>query len=406
MNKIIFCFPYKGVGGVSLLFIRLAIYLFEQGYQVSVIDYKDGYMSKNLPGMIEFLEYSDEIKLNIPAGCFLVLQTMTPWSIYPMLKIDNQVKLYFITTIPINAYPFLPIFRSKMAEPKFFSWLIWHSILYQEYKKMQDFLILIEDCSAVAYLDYDIVNNIKKNLRIDIKLPVIMPLFSDKKLSNEYINGCVSEKNKNRLVFAWVGRLADFKIHILNKLIQDASNIAAILDQFIEFIIVGSGEKSGQLDLYNYDNITIKCIEEILPDDLNGFLLGVDILFAMGTSALEGAKLGVPTVRLDYSFKPIKYNYLYKWLFEIDDFSLAQQINTNFYKNEGHTLKDIVISLKSTSSLLSQKTFDHYQKNHSIKVAADCLIEGLNNTKLTFHELEKSLLLHSKLYSLWKRIRG
>src|SRR5690606_28464442 len=54
--KLFFCFPYRGVGGVSLLFMRLGTFLAEQhGMEVTLIDYADGFMAKNLR--------SDRVKL-------------------------------------------------------------------------------------------------------------------------------------------------------------------------------------------------------------------------------------------------------------------------------------------------------------------------------------------------------
>ena len=58
--KIAFCFPYKGVGGVSLLFARVAAVIAKNDkYEVFVIDYKDGYMAMNRTGEVNLLDYSN-----------------------------------------------------------------------------------------------------------------------------------------------------------------------------------------------------------------------------------------------------------------------------------------------------------------------------------------------------------
>ena len=51
----------------------------------------------------------------------------------------------------------------------------------------------------------------------------------------------------------------------------------------------------------------------------------VDLSFAMGTSALDSAKIGIPTVLVDYSFKKIK-NYKFRWIFDTQNFDLAHEI--------------------------------------------------------------------------------
>ena len=49
MKKNLFLiFPYKGVGGVSVLFKRAAEWLVERNFSVKVIDYSDGFISKSL----------------------------------------------------------------------------------------------------------------------------------------------------------------------------------------------------------------------------------------------------------------------------------------------------------------------------------------------------------------------
>ena len=47
----------------------------------------------------------------------------------------------------------------------------------------------------------------------------------------------------------------------------------------------------------------------------------------MGTAALEGAKLGIPTILLDISYKSIKSEYNYRWLYERDGKTLGDNIN-------------------------------------------------------------------------------
>ena len=48
-DHFVFCFPYRGSGGVPLLFLRLAKELSKQNYKITLIDYKDGFMTENIP---------------------------------------------------------------------------------------------------------------------------------------------------------------------------------------------------------------------------------------------------------------------------------------------------------------------------------------------------------------------
>ena len=78
-NWIIFIFPYRGVGGVSTLFLKLA-YILSNKYKlnVGIVDYRDGFISRNLENNknIKFFEYSDSEILNLPESSYLIFQSM------------------------------------------------------------------------------------------------------------------------------------------------------------------------------------------------------------------------------------------------------------------------------------------------------------------------------------------
>ena len=46
----------------------------------------------------------------------------------------------------------------------------------------------------------------------------------------------------------------------------------------------------------------------------------------MGTSAIEGARLGIPTILLDYSYKSINGFYKYEFIYEKEGFSLGKKL--------------------------------------------------------------------------------
>ena len=130
----------------------------------------------------------------------------------------------------------------------------------------------------------------------------------------------------------------------------------------------------------------------------------IDILIGMGTSALEGAKLGVPTILVDAweSFYPVGYKYI--WLFEAETFVLGERfwIDADFEK--GHKLVDMLHVLDNATALsrISDLCF-MYSKLHSIEMVGPKFLELSTNAKLTVTDLR--WLFHyvdfkSKLYEL------
>ena len=124
-SKVYFCFPYKSVGGVSILFLRLAYSLFEKyNFKCTLIDYKDGYMSKNANLDKVDIEFYDDLKKTIIVkDSIIVFQSMTPWSIFPNLVINKSTKVFFWTCHPFNFIPsyygpkfFINFFTSKITK--------------------------------------------------------------------------------------------------------------------------------------------------------------------------------------------------------------------------------------------------------------------------------------------------
>ena len=110
--------------------------------------------------------------------------------------------------------------------------------------------------------------------------------------------------NEEILHLSWIGRLCDFKIHILNYTIKRIASYCLLSKRTIVFHIVGEGEMKSLLEPYTnrYFNVIVE--GSIPKERLDAFLLNnIDINLSMGTSALESIKLAIPTIILDFSFK-------------------------------------------------------------------------------------------------------
>lgn len=404
MQKLIFCFPYnKGAGGVNMMFMRLASHLHKLGYSVALIDYVDGDMAKNKDEHIELIPYYDEKEVVIPENSIVIFQSMTPWSIYPSLKMSDDTKLFFITTLPANFYPVLPGFlRNLMYEGKTIAKFIWHTILSSEYQKSKFFLNLIEQKDSHAILDTDIVCNLQQSLNIKITNPKILPLFSQDVESNLYLK---QDKKNDTIELGWVGRLADFKINILNHTIKDAFDYANKNEISIVFSVVGGGAYEQKLLNLESKYFSIKKISYIKPLELTDFMLSLDMLFAMGTTALDGAKIGLPTVRLDYSYSEIPLGYKYKFFHEVQGYSMGEKIESSCFSNGKHSFDEFMFIWQNNRNKLSQNMYNSYLANHSISNSSQLLIKYLSKSSLIYKTLKTNNLLVSLFYDIWKKIK-
>ena len=402
-KKIVFCFPYKdGPGGVNMLFLRMAIFLKKNGYDTAIIDYKDGDMSNNCESSLELIEYHDDKKVLIPDNSILLLQSMTPWSIFPSLEISDNSQVFFITTLPHNFFPVLPgKLRNIMMKGQFIAKIIWKSLLSSEYFKIRRFISVAHRNDALVFLDSDISCNVQKSLNIDIENPKLLPLFSEKiSRENLFLKG--HKFDESLLKVGWVGRIADFKINILNKVLKDAFHYSNYHKQKIVFHVAGDGEYSKQLVNYKSEYFSIERVDYIKPSQLSKYMLNLDIIFVMGTTALDSSRIGVPTVRLDYSFSKISDDYLYKMIYEVSGFSLGENLDGRCFSKGRHSFDALMESIKKDRFALSRKCFDYYIQNHSIENSAKIFINYATNSNLKWRDLRKERVLQSIFYNFWK----
>lgn len=189
-------------------------------------------------------------------------------------------------------------------------------------------------------------------------------LFSDLKIMDnspvDYFNLVypvpikLNDKNKKILVnskiqsIAWVGRLDDdFKILPLLYLIEDIDALVQynLLPKNLKLIIIGEGNSYEKLlqAMAKCHYLTFETHKWLSQDALEYLLIEkVDILCAMGSSALIGSKLGVPTVIVNpFTHEHERRLCNYRWIHE-----------TN-----GHTLgefPDILIKPKQTNIAFSE----------------------------------------------------
>ena len=169
---------------------------------------------------------------------------------------------------------------------------------------------------------------------------------------------------------------------------------------FIDFYIVGSGSAgivlNRYLDDYSSDHINIKRIEMIPPEDLREFLKDKKLLFAMGTSALEGGILGLPTILLDYSYydyrKIIKKGYKFKWLYQTRDYKIGSNIFKNFKAIESENkleMDDIFDTIIDPvkSKEIAQNCQKYSYIHHRMGVVIQKMSEILKNASFTIQEL-------------------
>lgn len=415
MLKLVFVFPYKGVGGVSLLFLRIAECLSVNfNCEVYLVDYVDGFMHLNASKSVRFIVYSDSDTCVIPINSIVIFQTMTPWSIFPNLKIDNASKLFFWNCHPYNLVPHVPLIDSKLKGNINLNRLFLKTFLYPYWKKCSVFLKLLVEKNAIAFMDqankrnseffyFPLVN--PEYLPIPAVLPVSIPVTRTGLAIDDVIR------------ITWVGRIVDFKYYILAYTLKHLDKLNDHIDCKVVVTIIGGGEYNSRLkrDAERLNNIDVTFLEHINPAELDQFIQdSTDVMFAMGTSALEAAKLGIPTVLLDVAYGEVKGDYQYRFLYERDGSTLGDVINLKRLNKEFRTtsieynssLLDLLHRLRDEYKDISNETKRYFLYNHDIEKVSRDFLNKANQSQCTYKDLcETGSTRRGAFYSLKKLIK-
>ena len=401
-KELIFIFPYKGIGGVSTLFMNMAeIISREYDTKVSVVDYKNGYISKNidLNPNLQLLTYSEKENLKLPSNSIAIFQSMTPWSIFPNLSFGDETKFFYWNLHPMNLIPMLPGFRWLTEKHPTLGRLISKSLLFSYRSRILKLLSYLENKQSICFMDITNLETTQAYLDYEIKDPKFLPIG---------IMGSIDPPFKYEIdssVFrsGWLGRSTGFKNTILIRVLRDLDKVAKnSIKDFVFYLISDSVD----INLNPYKNLNFEFIDPISPKELDTMLeYKMNVMFAMGTSAFEAAARGIPTVLLDFSYKRIPPTYLYKMIFEADSYSAGNFLEVSKVI-DGKTMKEIVSLTSDDFDQMSNLSREFILSNHNVPNLCENFLEVITNSKSDIDEMkELGLLRTDLLYDVLNKFR-
>jgi len=410
MLKIYFCFPFRGVGGVSLLFLRMAEHIASAGMaECHIVDYVDGFMAKNRKVQSVKLEiYEDEgLVVDIPPDAIAVLQSMTPWSIFPSLCFAESSRVLFWNCYPFNLVPLLPGVRRYMQHSLLLGKLILATLLRSYRNRMRRLVEVMQAKHALVFMDNTNVVTTEQYLSMSIQNPEFLPIAAVKPKSTPH--RVAWDIPANGLRFVWIGRVVNFKYHTLLRCLIDLNALQSSLGFPVGVTVVGSGDYLDilQRNTAMMSNLKVEFVEHINPDFLDDFLLEqADILLAMGTSALEGAKLGIPTILLDVAHAPVPDGYIYKWLHQRCGYTLGDVLGDSHLQLGNNSLASCLDEFIGNYDEVASNSRKYFEKNHEISVVASQFMKYIETVTCTYGELVKAgLMARSGLYRIFTQLR-
>lgn len=414
MTKVCFYFPYHEESGVPVLFLRIARWIAEKHgneYKVYVCDFADGAMASNI-------KYDDKVELLISGGNdgikvgnddILIMQTLIPYYWPKELHLSPKAKvlywtLHFRNLIP-SLLPFPGLRKLPFENLSLFKFL---SLFYGKFLHRITHMIEIMMINNGHYfMDKSTEQQTLEHL--DIVIPENMEYLPVP--ASDYDGILKTNDNSDVIRACWLGRISFEKTPILVHTLEKCSKYALLNKKKIHFTIIGNGEYVEWVDDLDIDNdyfSKTKCAP-IRFSELNEFLLShVDIMFAMGTSALESAKLGIPTVLVDYtsSARPIKGDYIYSYIYERTGYDLAHLIGKKDLSRDNKSLDLIFNLLECNYDEVSKKCREHFVLNHSLSSVGDKFYQIISNLSFTYDMIDPKTIERPTLLKIYNKLRG
>lgn len=366
-------YQYKQIGGVQQLIVNTIKELNRRGLSAKVYCSQESFEYQSL--VREKLEYdfidSDVVGIDclnkyiVNDDVLYITSLSTTELLRKLGPLEN--KLIFYSVHPET------FFRKFALVEKIFR-------IKDCLKKM---VIKLRDCKSLLIMDGANLEPItKQGIHLTITENDYVPVPCITSLSLHRDRKC--DNTKTTITYLGRGN-AEWKVYPVVKLLQDLNKLD--VSKYKVSIITDKDELFEELIAKHVPNnkIYVEYIHGLMGEDLERFIFEKsDLHFAMGTSALEGAKIGIPTIRADISKVPIPQNYKYTWLCDTIAFSLGDEIDLNTH-NSGHDLASMLQDIEDYNLYkdLSDKCYQYVMGKHSIKYNVDKILDTAQNTQMT-----------------------
>jgi len=383
MKRLTFFYPVRNIGGAQLAFARIVREMAKRpGWLMVVVDFEDGFLRQTLNGWgvdFEYLPYSkngppvdvgETLLLLSYSGLPHDLQALraTPtsrvllWSLFPQAILAYFKFGFFYKRLPRS----LRSGFSRLCEP--FTWA-----------KIRRFSAALETSGSLAYMDgpnaaFPLSVGFSRNS--NCYLPV--PIDGHAELTRQWSGG---------LSLAWLGRLAHDKAHTVCAMLDLCSHYAIAHGLDLDFHIIGDGPALARLKAFPAPGV-----RKIFPGILHGSALDeyvathVKIGYAMGTSLLEFAMRGVPTLIGDYSNGPLPASRLpLRWLVPNEDYSLGEIIGERARPAAVGMAEVIALCRdQAANEAFGRRCREYAENNHRIDQVCTKLVGQLAAAKYCF----------------------
>ena len=377
--RVTFYFPFKVISGVPILFANMANELSKLKYDVSVVDYYEGILWKHSNNSVKKIRFEDGKKIILNDDSFLIMQAITLNSMRPELQISENQNILFWQLHP-NNFSLNNIFKISQIDKVF------NLFRFNEKNKIKKTLKEIDRREGLIYMDGANYNNTQELYSLKLKKK-LLPIIIDETRKFD-----TDDLNNDKINISYVGRISDFKYFPLLKLIEQIDVLVLNKKIDVEFFVIGDGEfKETLIERTKRISFKINFIGSVDNKNLLSTLCKykININFAMGTSVLDSAFVGIPSVVLNFFYENMKNTPKYQWIYEETDFSVGKELfNDDFTIENFSSLEKIFNDLINNNKIVVNKTKDFYKNNYNVFKVINQFINFLNISNLQYKHVQ------------------
>jgi len=389
-RKIVFTFfDSSEMGGVQALFIRLAKFL-QKECDVFVLEASSRSCFREFlwRDKVTFIKFCFR-RVVLPSDAVVV---MTPADVVLCGYMEGENIRFLFWDLNLKVQTDVGMFR-------FLALLERRYRLGLEAKTRKFLMRLISPTLYSRLEDFFKTLNKKQGLICMLKGGYRSSLNSfDIKIQEKVVPICVElggfvEPNRNTdyIRVCWLGRFCDFKYPAIKGIIEELHKFCRKYPKrnvHLDLVGYGSYENKIKRDCARYalDNFITEFRGGITEKALKVYLRNnVDLLCAHGTSVLEGARFGVPSVICSGGCDS-KENPKYLWLYEAEESCLG---DIRGFRG-GETLEGVLNELFRSPKTIARKCYECVAKYYDVTVVAPKFLSAVQETEVTLEDIKKT----------------
>lgn len=337
-------------------------------------------------------------RLNIPFKAVLPRsgkqwEMLAPWMqserLHDFEKLDvNHPQLFVDDDDVVLVHCAAQAARLRNVNPRILYWCVCSDMIKKKKNLLVDLLAAPVEwlfirhllrTESLWFMDDTSVRCIGRRLGIQIKAPLYLPVPAAADTQSRHAKS--SGLSDDSLILTYLGRAEDWKVYPCAEFLKRIQKSVMVKEVHI---VTNSAERfCAYLKEQGVDSENVVYHEGLYGEALRDFLLATsDLHFAMGTSALDAAGLGIPTVVVDpFSDPAMGVHVAYRWMFEVTNYTLGEFLTPHNRSVPGRPLEQLLNEFKQDRAVISERCRTYVMQHHDPSAVCQTFIDAANRSR-------------------------